>query len=150
MERVRDVITGEVTLEYLGKRAASGWKIAAVEWAREGQTPADSAAPTRLASPHVETAVPYGLRFTTDNACLEENPLETTVLLLILEQVIQEKRIAEIARALNEQGFKTREGRLWTSAAVFDLLPRLVEAGPALLKSQVWRDRRPNAGPALH
>jgi hypothetical protein len=73
---------------------------------------------------------------------LEPNPLERTVLLLILEKIIREKRVTEIASELNEEGMRTRRGSPWTPSAVFDLFPRLIEAGPSLLKSADWQQRR--------
>jgi hypothetical protein len=62
--------------------------------------------------------------------------------MLILEQIVKEKRISEIANQLNLAGYRTREGTPWGPTAVFNLLPRLIEAGPSLLKSAAWRERR--------
>jgi hypothetical protein len=140
-ETIRDVVTGELTLDYFMRRSAEGWKLASVEWTRESET-----AQAVSALPHVLTGwgdVPYGLQVAQDGVHLEENSLETTVLLLILEQVVKEKRIHEIAWQLNMQGYSTRDGRSWSAGDVFNMLPRLIEAGPALLKSAVWQQRRP-------
>ncbi|MBV9156466.1 MAG: recombinase family protein [Acidobacteriaceae bacterium] len=73
---------------------------------------------------------------------MEENPLEITVLMLILEKIVKEKRVTEIAHDLNLEGFRTRAGKTWSATAVFDLLPRLIDAGPRLLKSAEWQQRR--------
>jgi hypothetical protein len=135
-ESIRDVVTGEVSLEYFARRFAEGWKIANIEWFREA--PAETHATVSQ-----QSEMPYGLRV-AGNCVIEENPLESTVLLLILEQIIREKRITEIALALNEQGYVTRGGTAWTPTDVFNLLPRLIEAGPSLLKSSAWLERRPN------
>jgi recombinase len=62
--------------------------------------------------------------------------------MLILEQIVKEKRISEIAVQLNHEGHRTREGTLWSPTAVFNLLPRLIEAGPSILKSRQWSERR--------
>lgn len=140
-EIIRDVVTGELTLDYFMKRSAEGWKLASVEWVRES----DKAQPASTL-PHVLTGsadLPYGLQVGQDGVHLEENPLETTVLLLILEQIVKEKRVHEIAWQLNMQGYSTRDGRSWSASDVFDMLPRLIEAGPSLLKSAVWQQRRP-------
>jgi hypothetical protein len=137
-ESVRDVITGELTLDYLLKRSADGWKCVSIEWSRE------AAAGAALESTKVlseATVLPYGVRM-AGTGVLEENPLEMTVLLVILEQIIREKRITEIARELNQQGYSTREGMPWGPAEVFNLLPRLIETGPSLLKSTAWQQRR--------
>ena len=135
-ESVRDVITGEASLEYFARRFSEGWKIATIEWFREAHTAADPGVKH-------QSALPYGMRV-SGNCAVEENPLESTVLLLILEQIIREKRITEIAEALNEQGYVTRNGAAWSPTDVFNLLPRLIETGPSLLKSTAWQERRPN------
>ncbi|HZQ55696.1 MAG TPA: recombinase family protein [Bryobacteraceae bacterium] len=140
-ETIRDVVTGELTLDYFMKRSAEGWKLASVEWTRESEK-----AQPATALPQVLTNwadLPYGLQVARDGVHLEENPLETAVLLLILEQIVKEKRIHEIAWQLNMQGYSTRHGRAWSASDVFEMLPRLIEAGPTLLKSAVWQQRRP-------
>jgi hypothetical protein len=137
-KRIRDLITGELTLDYFMRRSAEGWKLVSVEWVREveGTVPI----PEKVLSTSVE--VPYGLQVSHEGEYLEENPLEATVLMLILEQIVKEKRISEIASQLNLAGYRTREGTPWGPTAVFNLLPRLIEAGPSVLKSAAWRERR--------
>ncbi|MBV9761537.1 MAG: hypothetical protein JO340_13320 [Acidobacteriaceae bacterium] len=145
-QRTRDVIAGQLTLDYFMHKAAEGWTLAAVEWVRE--------IPDRAAeSKQVEVSfrpeeIPYGLRIAEDGMNLERNPLETVVMLMILEEIVKEKRITEIAEDLNVLGFKTRGGLGWSASAVFELLPRLIEMGPSLLKSPEWRERREGAGTA--
>jgi hypothetical protein len=134
LQRNRELVNGPLTLDYLMQRAAEGWKIAAVEWTREVEAlPGDS--PTVMDTP-------YGSRISADGLQLEQNPLERTVLLLILENIVREKRITEIARELNAKGLSTRRGTAWSPTDVFELLPRLIEAGPTLLKSNEWQSRR--------
>ncbi len=143
-QQMRDVVTGEITLDYLVERAAAGWKIASIEWVREGEqqvTPGASDEHSFLHTPE-GTAVPYGLRMAADGSHLEENPFETAILLLMFEQIVREKRITEIATQLNLAGYTTREGEAWDATAVFNLLPRLIEVGPAVLKSSMWAQRR--------
>ena len=148
-QSIRDVVTGEISLEYFVRRFSEGWKLASIEWFRDAAgatTPADATLLTQ------SEAIPYGLRI-SGGGVLEENPLETTVLLLILEQIIHEKRIQEIAAELNLKGYATRNGRPWGPTDVFNLLPRLIEAGPGLLKSAAWQQRRaatPSPGPRPH
>lgn len=141
MQRSRDLIAGQLTLDYFMRKAAEGWKVAAIEWVREPAANVTGAEPFEVSVEPEE--IPYGLRISDDGGRLEQNPLETTVLMLILEKIVREKRITEIANELNIEGFKTRRGRAWSSTAVFDLLPRLIEAGPELLKSPEWQQRRP-------
>lgn len=137
-QSVRDVVAGEVSIEYFVRRFSDGWKLVSIEWFRDaadGTTAADAAIGTQ------PEAIPYGLRI-SGSGVLEENPLEMAVLLLILEQIIREKRIQEIAAELNLHGYATRAGRPWGPTDVFNLLPRLIEAGPGLLKSAAWQERR--------
>jgi hypothetical protein len=141
-QSIRDVVTGELSLEYFAKRFGEGWKIASIEWVRES---ADAG--VAVDAPHVlndQAALPYGLQV-TQGGLVQENPLEATALLLILEQIIREKRIQEIATELNRQGYVTRSGTAWSPTDVFELLPRLIEAGPSLLRSAAWRERSPTA-----
>lgn len=146
-QSIRDVVTGELSLEYFARRLGEGWKIATIEWFRES---AEAKAPSDSANLlNEQTALPYGFQI-TETGLVRENPLEATVLLLILEQIIRERRIQEIANELNHQGYSTREGTPWSATDVFNLLPRLIEAGPSLLKSSAWQERRPSpqaAGP---
>ncbi len=141
-QRSRDLVGGPLSLDYFMRRAADGWTLAAIEWVREVEAP--EAMPD-VASPkiHIEPEeIPYGLRISEDGLHVEENPVEKAALLLILEKIVMEKRLSQIADDLNLQGLRTRTGTQWTSTAIFDLLPRLIEAGPKLLKSAEWRRRR--------
>lgn len=126
------------------QKAAEGWKLAAVEWVREFP---DSTSDSTLIEISVRPEeIPYGLRIADDGMNLERNPLEMTVMLLMLEEIVKEKRITEIASDLNIHGFKTRTGSAWSASAVFELLPRLIEMGPTLLKSPEWMERRAGSG----
>ena len=138
-ERVRDIVTGELTLDYFVRRSAEGWHLASIEWVREAST----AKPNSASAPRVDSDVPYGLQFAEGGMKLEENPFEMSVLLIILEQIVQERRITDIAAQLNLRGYHTRDGAAWNAADVFNLMPRLIETGPGLLKSAEWRERRP-------
>lgn len=143
-QRSRDLITGQLTLDYFVQKASEGWKLAAVEWVREVQDSASDSRPVEVSVRPEQ--IPYGLRIADDGMNLERNPLEMTVLLLILEEIVKEKRVTEIAADLNVNGFKTRSGSAWSASAVFELLPRLIEMGPTLLKSPEWLQRRGGAG----
>lgn len=139
-KRIRDLISGQITLDYFMRKAAEGWTLAAVEWIREVED--DAAEMPPLAAGLTIEEVPYGLRISADGLRLEESPFETSILLTMLEKIVREKRLSEIAAELNDAGFKTRRGGNWTAASVFDLLPRLIEAGPTLLNTAEWRRRR--------
>lgn len=135
-ERIREALTGPATLDYFVGRLNQGWKLAAVEWERETASSAANVSGT----PGEEA--PYGFKIASDCLHLEPNAGEVQVLLLILEEIVRDRRFSQIADELNLQGMRTRNGGKWTSAAVFNLLPRLIEAGPRLLKSEDWRERR--------
>jgi hypothetical protein len=140
-QSMRDVVTGELSLEYFARRFADGWKVRSIEWFREsGETSVLTPSSNLLDE---REAIPYGLRI-TEAGIVQENPLEATVLLLILDQIVREKRIQEIANELNLHGYSTREGLPWGPTDVFNLLPRLIEAAPSLLKSVAWQQRRPS------
>ncbi len=141
-QRTHDSITGEVTLSYFSQRSAAGWRIASIDWERdvdEANLPDKTAAV--FTSPD-QTTVPFGLQVSKVSPNLEENTWEASILLLILEQIVHEKRITDIARQLNTAGYTTREGKPWSPTDVFNLLPRLIEVGPAVLKSADWVQRR--------
>ncbi len=141
-ERSRDLVGGPLSLDYFMRRAADGWTLAAVEWVREVEVPEAMPETAGLKVRIEPEEIPYGLRIGEDGQHLEDNPVEKTALLLILEKIVMEKRLSQIAEDLNRQGLRTRVGTHWTSSAIFDLLPRLIEAGPKLLKSSEWRQRR--------
>ena len=145
IQRSRDLISGQLTLDYFMQKAAEGWRLASVEWVRE--VPDSAPEGKRIQAVGDSEEAPYGLRIAEDGMNLERNPLEMTVLLLMLEEIVKEKRITEIAADLNGNGFKTRRGSAWSASAVFELLPRLIEMGPTLLKTPEWRARRGSAMP---
>jgi len=137
----RDVIRGELTLEYFAKKIGEGWRVRSIDWSREVSDAAQHSSESFSELLSADAVVPFGLRL-TEEKLLEENPLEATVLLLILEQIVREKRIQEIATELNTQGYTTRSGKQWSPSDVFNLLPRVIEVGPSLLRSGVWQERR--------
>jgi hypothetical protein len=144
-QRSRDVLPGQLTLDYFIRKAAEGWTLAAVEWVREVEVDDKTQTQPVEVLPSGE-GVPYGLRLSDEGAHLESHPVERTVLLLILEKIVREKAISQIANELNSEGFRTRRNTDWTPSAVFELLPRLIEVSPGLLKSRDWqelRSRRP-------
>jgi hypothetical protein len=140
-EHARDQVTGPITLDYFQTRLAEGWRVAAVEWERETDAAARTA-PVEPAKSELPEEIPYGFRVSSDCRNLERNPDEMAVLMAILQEIVKDRPFSQIAEELNRQHLVTRRGRPWTSAGVFDLLPRLIEAGPQLLKSEQWPARR--------
>jgi len=135
IERVRETWSRPITAEYLARQASFGWKLVSVIWEREIEPDPDTP------SPQQEDA-PYGLRVAADGVHLEENTAELEVLLVIMEGVVQDHRISQIAEELNRRDFRTRSGSMWTPTGVFALLPRLIEIGPRMFNSNEWIARR--------
>lgn len=134
-QRIRDVISIPLTLEYFNRRTADGWVMQAVEWTK----PTEANEP---ASEEGQQEVPYGLRVAKDCGHLVEDEYETSILLLIYEQVVAGRRPMQIATDLNERGYRTRRETAWTPGTVFELLPRLIESSPRLQKRPDWPTRR--------
>lgn len=134
IERKREVVAGTFGEEELRLKLAEGWRPVAIEWERQLATES----PGTIAAPEV----PYGLRVSGDCAHLEEDPHEREVLFQIMELTIEDGPYSGIAAELNRRGFRRRDGSLWTPISVFQMLPRLIEAGPGILTSDEWRARR--------
>ena len=133
-ERIRQEVSASFGAEEIARHAEQGWKLAAVEWERE--LPQNEEAQPR-------EGVPFGLRIAGDPPPrLEENPTEQEVLLLMMELTIQDGPYSAIAQELNRRGYRTRQGAVWTAISVFQMLPRLIEAGPKILASTEWQRRR--------
>ena len=135
IERTRQVISGRIEPEDLNPRLEAGWKPVAIEWEREIRE-------LQSAQPALAPEVPFGLRVAGDCSHLEEDPREREVLFQIMELTIQDGPYSGIADELNRRGYRTRQGKKWSSVSVFQMMPRLIEAGPTILNSDEWRERR--------
>ncbi len=135
IERMREVLAGPLTPADIERRSAEGWRAVAVVWEREG----DHGKP---APANITESVPYGLKISEDCLSLEEDIHEKEALLVMLEMIIQDKPLSEIAESLNQRGFHTRHNSKWTPGSVFDMLPRLIEVGPRVFSSEEWVVRR--------
>jgi hypothetical protein len=131
LERVRDFVTTPPAAEYFAEKLAEGWRLVAVEWERG----------SAQGGPPVED-IPFGLRVASDCRRLEENPDEVQVLLMMLEVLVQDGPLSTAAQRINDRGYRTRDGQMWTRTALFYLLPRLIEVGPRLSTSEEWVERR--------
>jgi len=79
------------------------------------------------------------LRVSSNCLTLEENPDEREALTAMLNLIVKDDvSFSQVARELNEKGFKTREGNRWTQTAVFEMLPRMVEVAPKIFSSEEW------------
>jgi hypothetical protein len=135
VERIREMVTGPLDPEYVKQRADAGWELVAVEWQRQGE----GVEPER--SRRGED-VPYGSRVANDCAHLEENRSEMEALTLILELIVQDRSLSNMAEALNQGGFRTRDGSKWSVVTVYNMLPRLIEVSPRILTTEAWIERR--------
>ena len=124
-----------LTGSFLESKTNEGWKAVAVIWEREVP---DGAPP--LAD--ISQPVPYGLKIAEDCVALEQDMREREALLVMLEMIIQDKPLREIAEELNRRGFRTRLDSNWTPGSVFDMLPRLIEVGPRVFSTAEWVVRR--------
>ena len=135
-ERIRDVISGPFSPEVIRQRTAAGWQMVSIEWRRE--RPANEAP--------VEGAfgedIPYGLRISDDCQRLEVDPGENQVLMLMMDLLGQDFSYSSIVSDLNEKGFRMRDGKPWNRVAVFNMMPRLIEAGPRMFSSEEWKIRQ--------
>jgi hypothetical protein len=135
VERIREIVTGPLDLEYVRQRTDAGWEPVAVEW----QRPAEGLQPEPSRSGE---DVPYGARVANDWAHLDENPSEMKALTLILELIVQDRSLSNMAETLNQQGFRTRDGSKWTVVTVYNVLPRLIEVSPRIFATEAWIERR--------
>jgi hypothetical protein len=132
-ERIRDVISGPFSPEIIGLRAAAGWQMVSIEWRRElpdGETPTGGA---------YAEEIPYGLRISEDCMRLEVEPTENQAMMLMMELLGQDFSYSSIVSDLNEKGFRMRDGKPWNRVAVFNMMPRLIEAGPRMFSSADWK-----------
>jgi len=130
-ERIRDVISGPLTLDLIQQRSSAGWQLVSIEWRRELPGSEPSEVPDN-------ESIPYGLRISDDCSRMEVDPVENMALLLMMDLLAQDLPYSSIVSDLNEKGFRMRDGRPWNRLAVFNMMPRLIEAGPRLLSDRGW------------
>lgn len=135
VERIREVVTGSVDMDYVRRKTDAGWKLVAMEWRRE--IPGDETKEVVLVE-----EIPYGLRVASDCSRLEEDPQERAVLVQMMELIVQDYSITLVASELNKRNLRTRAGGSWTPVSVFNMLPRLIEVGPNIFSSDEWEARR--------
>jgi hypothetical protein len=134
IERLRETLASPLSADEIALKLNQGWKMVAVEWERQAET----AAPPEPFSEEV----PFGLQVGDDCRHLQENIAEKQVLILIMEMIVQDKKLSQVADELNARRYRTRQGMSWNPATVFNLLPRLIEVGPRIFTSEEWVSRR--------
>jgi len=133
-EKLRDAFKTPPGPEYWRERMGAGWSLVAIEWERPGDSSRqDSAA---------RQEVPYGLRVAGDCTHLEEDGVEMEAMTCMLEMIVADRSLSDVALDLNRRGLRTRRGLPWTQVSVFNLLPRLVEVAPGIFPTQDWAERR--------
>jgi hypothetical protein len=133
VERIREEMSDPPAQDYWKQKSNAGWRLAAVEWIRE-----QSADP----GPQASEEIPYGLKIADDCAHLEPHPTERETLMLMLEMIVRDHSLTQVAAELNQRGLRTRRGTEWTPPAVFNMLPRMIEVGPRVFSQPEWADRR--------
>jgi hypothetical protein len=135
-ERIREALSGLPTLEYLLERVEAGWKLVAIEWEREA-----AGAPLATHEFAVEE-IPYGLRVSDDGAGLVASEAERQIVITALDMIVEDCPLSRVADELNRRGHTTREGTPWTPSALFTLLPRMIQVGPKVFRSEEWVTRK--------
>jgi len=134
-ERIRDLVTGPLNPDHIKQRQEAGWTLAALEWTREVSDSKPAMGP-------LTEDVPYGMRVADDCLHLEEDPQEMGTLMLMMELLINEKRVADVALELNENGYTARNSVAWTPVMIFNMFPRLIEMGPRIFSTDEWEERK--------
>jgi hypothetical protein len=138
-ERIREKVTILPTSMYLSKMHDAGWTLVALEWEREVETSSAPESPEEVSGTE---EIPFGLRIATDCHHLEDDPLETQTLKFLAELIVQDVSFSSMADALNVRDYRTRDGRPWNAAAIFRLIPRLIDVAPRILSGSEWESRK--------
>jgi recombinase len=144
-ERIRQPVSGQVTSDEIQKFQSEGWRLRALEWERDVPEGNEAAS----VEPDRENP-PFGLRVSTDCATLVEERTENEALLAMMELIIQDGPYSSVAEELNRRGYRTRDGLKWSPVSVFEMLPRLIDAGPRLLASENWHRRKQEYQRKMH
>lgn len=135
IERIREEVSIPPGADYWRRMIDSGWRLAAVEWTRD--------APSTVPAPAESSEeIPYGLQIADDCVHLEVNPSERESLLFMVEMIVQDRSLTQVAAELNKRGFRTRRGTEWSPPAVFNMLPRMIDVGPRVFSQTEWAARR--------
>jgi hypothetical protein len=132
VERFREPVTALPTPDAVDGKRKEGWRLAAIEWEREGVREA----------PEGRRPIPYGLRISTDCQHLEVNPAEKGVVATIIAMIAGDHPLSKIAAELNQRGLRTRSGAEWTQLKIFQMLPRVIELGPEILSQREWSESK--------
>jgi Recombinase len=136
-ERIRQSASSELTWNEIQKLQSQGWRLIALEWERDVPEVGKNAG-----EEDTREHPPFGLRVANDCSTLVEDHNENEALIAMMELVIQDGPYSSIAEELNRRGYRTRQGLKWSPVSVFEMLPRLIDAGPRILSSKNWHRRK--------
>jgi hypothetical protein len=139
IDRMREKVTILPTSMYLSKMHDAGWSLVALEWEREVES---TAGPEPQEVSGASEEIPFGLRISSDCHHLEDDPLEMQTLKFLAEMIVQDISFKSMAEALNIREYRTRDGRPWNAASVFQLTPRLIDVAPRILSGAEWESRK--------
>ncbi len=139
VERVREFLSAPPEADYFREKVQAGWRLVSVDWERDDP----NAQP--MATAATEEEAPFGLTVADDCRHLTEQPAEKKALIRMMEMIVQDQPLPEVAAELNRSGYRMRSGLPWTPSALFDLLPRLIEAGPKILTDEEYVSRKHGA-----
>lgn len=132
-ERIKDRIAGPFSPSLIPERLNAGWQMVSIEWRRE--LPESETA--RESDPAEE--IPYGLRLSDDCMRLEIDPYENSVLIQMMDLLVQDFSYSRIVSDLNERGLRTRDNNPWDRVSLHKMMPRLIEVGPRLFADDEWK-----------
>jgi hypothetical protein len=141
-ERIREPLAGLLQPNLLEDRVKAGWKLVGIEWERDAPASPPLAEALSEAAPAWVEEIPYGLRVSDDCTGLVANPAETEIIILALDMIVDDRPLSRVAENLNLRGYRTRQGEAWTPAAIFELLPRMIQVGPRVFATEEWHTRR--------
>jgi len=67
---------------------------------------------------------------------------ERQIVIVALDMIVEDRPLSQVADELNRRGHTTREGNPWTPSALFTLLPRMIQVGPKVFRSEEWVTRK--------
>src|SRR5690348_2315763 len=106
IERIREILAGPLRPEYIEQKSGEGWKPVVIVWERH-------VADGKPEPANITEEVPYGLKISEDCLQLEQDIQEKEALIVMLEMIIQDKPLSEVAESLNQRGFRTRHSTKW-------------------------------------
>ena len=79
---------------------------------------------------------------TDDCTGLVESQTERQIIITALDMIVEDCPLSQVAAELDRLGHTTRDGNAWTPSALFTLLPRMIQVGPKVFRSEEWETRK--------